>query len=99
LLEKPVAATGKGDDLQANTKIIEETLGRFSIKVKVVEVEQGPTVTRYELLPAPGVKVNSISALSDDLALALKARSIRLIIPIPENQPWVWKCPTLLKQQ
>lgn len=97
LLEKPVAATGKGDDLQANTKIIEETLGRFSIKVKVVEVEQGPTVTRYELLPAPGVKVNSISALSDDLALALKARSIRLIIPIPGKSAVGVEVPNTIK--
>src|SRR3989338_7235143 len=71
------------DNLQANSKILEDTLAEFGIEVKVVEVEQGPVITRYEILPAPGVKVNSIAALSDDLALALKAASIRLIIPIP----------------
>lgn len=84
LLNRPEPSDVKsGDDLQANSRILEETLSRFNIKVKVTEIEQGPVITRYEVLPAPGVKVNSISALQDDLALALKARSIRLIIPIP----------------
>ncbi|MBI3306697.1 MAG: DNA translocase FtsK, partial [Candidatus Omnitrophica bacterium] len=73
----------KTDNLPEKSKLLEETLAEFGIEVKVVEVEQGPVITRYELMPAPGVKVNSISALSDDLALALKATSIRLIIPIP----------------
>ncbi len=71
------------DNLQANSKILEDTLAEFGIEVKVIEVEQGPVITRYELLPAPGVKVNSIAAVSDDIALALKATSVRLIIPIP----------------
>ncbi len=83
LLKVPAAAAGQSDDLQANSRIMEKTLAQFGIEVKVVEVEQGPVITRYELLPAPGVKVNSISSLTDDLALALKASSIRLIIPIP----------------
>ena len=71
------------EDLQANSKILEETLADFGIEVKVVEIEQGPVVTRYELLPAPGVKVTRILSLSDDLALAMKAPSIRFIAPIP----------------
>ena len=54
--------------------------------MKVVEVEQGPKITLYELLPAPGVRANSISAYEDDLSMALKATSIRLIIPIPGKQ-------------
>lgn len=84
LLNRPAPSNVKGgDDLQANSNLIEETLSRFNIKVKVTEIEQGPVITRYEVLPAPGVKVNSIASLQDDLALALKARSIRLIIPIP----------------
>ena len=82
-LKKPAPGAAKNDDLQGNSRLLEETLGRFGIEVKVVEVEQGPVITRYELLPAPGVKVNSITSLQDDLALALKARSIRLIVPIP----------------
>lgn len=83
LLLRPKAAVIADDNLQENSKILENTLAEFGIEVKVVEVEQGPVITRYELLPAPGVKVNSIAALSDDISLALKATSVRLIIPIP----------------
>ncbi len=84
LLKKAApGVAGAGDDLTANSRILEETLARFGIQVKVVEIEQGPVITRYELLPAPGVKVNSITSLQDDIALALKAMSIRLIVPIP----------------
>jgi len=71
------------DDLQGNSRILEETLRDFGIEVKVIEIEQGPVITRYEILPAPGVKINRIVSLSDDLALALKATSIRFLTPIP----------------
>lgn len=83
LLKRPVAGAAPKDNLQENSKILEATLAEFGIDVRVIEVEQGPVITRYELLPAPGVKVNSISAVADDIALALKAVSVRLIIPIP----------------
>ncbi|MBI3316725.1 MAG: DNA translocase FtsK 4TM domain-containing protein [Candidatus Omnitrophica bacterium] len=84
LLRRPDKSVSfKGDNLQENSRILESTLAEFGIEVKVIEVEQGPVITRYELLPAPGVKVNSIAALSDDIALAMKAMSVRLIIPIP----------------
>ncbi len=71
------------DDLQGNSRILEDTLRDFGIEAKVVEIEQGPVITRYELLPAPGVKVNRIVSLSDDLAMVLKAPTIRFIAPIP----------------
>lgn len=83
LLVRPLAAQASNDNLEANSKIIEQTLSEFGIEVKVTEVEQGPVITRYELLPAPGVKLNSIANLSDNLSLALKATSVRMIIPIP----------------
>ncbi len=83
LLKRPVKSAASTDNLAENSKILEATLSEFGIDVKVMEVEQGPVITRYELLPAPGVKVNSIAALSDDIALALKASSVRFIIPIP----------------
>jgi len=73
----------KEEELHQNSKILEETLRDFGVQVKVVEVEQGPVITRYELLPAPGVKVNRIVSLSDDLALALKTTSVRFLTPIP----------------
>ncbi len=71
------------DDLNANAKVLEETLKDFGIDVKVTEINRGPVITRYEMLPAPGVKVNRIVALNEDLALAMKARSIRIVAPIP----------------
>ncbi|HOG23361.1 MAG TPA: DNA translocase FtsK [Candidatus Omnitrophota bacterium] len=86
LLRLPKTEKIEGDDLAANSRAIEGTLKEFGIDVKVVEVEQGPKITLYELLPAPGVRANSISAYEDDLSMALKATSIRLIIPIPGKQ-------------
>ena len=83
LLKKPTGAVAIEDDLQANSKILEETLRDFGVEVKVLEIEQGPVITRYEVLPAPGVKVNRIVSLSDELALTLKATSVRFITPIP----------------
>ncbi len=71
------------DDLEGNSKILEETLRDFNIEIKVVEVEQGPVITRYELQPAPGVKINQIMNLGDDIALSLKAPSVHIVAPIP----------------
>lgn len=71
------------EDLQTSSRILEETLADFDVEVKVVQVNQGPVITRYELEPAPGVKVNRITALSDDIALAMKAQSVRIVAPIP----------------
>ncbi len=86
LLKRPKDEKLEGDDLAANSRAIEATLAEFEIEVKVVEVEQGPKITLYELLPAPGVRANSIAAYEDDIAMALKATSIRMIIPIPGKQ-------------
>lgn len=86
LLRLPKGEKIQGDDLAANSRAIEETLAEFGIEVKVTEVEQGPKITLYEILPAPGVRANSISAYEDDLSMALKATSIRLIIPIPGKE-------------
>lgn len=62
---------------------LEETLAYFGVKAKVIEVHQGPVITRYDLQPAPGVKVSRIVNLTDDLALALAAKGLRLEAPIP----------------
>lgn len=69
--------------LQAKAMKLEETLKNFHVDARVVQVTQGPTVTRYEVQPAVGVKVSSIVRLSDDIALNLEARSIRIEAPIP----------------
>jgi S-DNA-T family DNA segregation ATPase FtsK/SpoIIIE len=73
----------KRETLIANSRILEKKLYDFGVDGKVVEVKPGPVITMYELEPAPGVKINKITNLSDDLALALRAPSIRIIAPIP----------------
>jgi DNA segregation ATPase FtsK/SpoIIIE, S-DNA-T family len=73
----------KRESLVVNSRILERKLADFGVEGKVTEVRPGPVITMYELEPAPGVKINRITNLSDDLALALKASSIRIIAPIP----------------
>lgn len=77
--------TGKptSGDIKANLNIIKRTLGTFGIMVEMDEVQVGPTVTRYTLKPAEGVKLSKIMALQNDLSLALAAHPIRLEAPIP----------------
>lgn len=70
-------------DLLNNAKILEETLQSFGVEAKVVQVSRGPSVTRYELHPNPGVKVSKIVNLADDIALNLAAPSVRIEAPIP----------------
>lgn len=65
------------------SQLLEKTFADFNIAVKVVEVKQGPVVTRFELKPAPGVKVSRIVSLEHDVALAMKAQSVRIVAPIP----------------
>lgn len=65
------------------SKTIERTLGTFDVRAAVVGVTPGPRVTRYELRPGEGVKVARIESLADDLALALAARAVRIIAPVP----------------
>ena len=79
----PIETRQIKEDLANNARILEETLGDFGIAVKVTDIEKGPVITRYELEPAPGVKLNKIVALGDDIALAMKAQSIRIVAPIP----------------
>jgi DNA segregation ATPase FtsK/SpoIIIE, S-DNA-T family len=75
-------ALQKGDLLE-NAKLLEKTLHAFGVRGKVTQVQPGPVITRYEIEPAVGQKVAPIASLSDDLALALKARAIRIEAPIP----------------
>ncbi|MEK7585542.1 MAG: DNA translocase FtsK, partial [Patescibacteria group bacterium] len=75
---KPVAG-----DIKANANIIKRTLGNFGIVVEMDEVSIGPSITRYALKPAEGVKISRILALQKDLALALAAHPIRIEAPIP----------------
>lgn len=71
------------EDFDENGRILEETLKDFEIEAKVVKFNKGPVITRYELEPAPGVKIHRITSLSDNIALAMKAQSVRIVAPIP----------------
>lgn len=73
----------KENDMDEKAVRLESTLKSFGVKAKVKDVSVGPTVTRYELEPAPGVRVSKIEGLSDDIALQLAATSIRIEAPIP----------------
>ena len=65
--------------------LIEEKLADFGVTGKVMEIRPGPVITMFEYKPAPGIKINKISSLEGDLAMGLKALSIRIIAPIPGN--------------
>ncbi len=70
-------------EVSDNAHILEDTLESFGVSVKIINVCQGPAVTRYELAPAPGIKVSKIVGLADDLALKLAATGVRIEAPIP----------------
>ena len=78
----PVSSKPSKDDLLTDSSIIAKKLEDFGVDGKITEVHPGPIVTMYEFEPAPGVKINRIVSLADDLALSLKAQSVR-ISPIP----------------
>ena len=69
--------------LHETSALLEETLQTFGIEARVTDVTRGPTITRYELEPAPGIKVSRFLSLADDIALALKAHRVRVEAPIP----------------
>ncbi len=71
------------DELTSRAKLLEQTLRNFGIAANVVEIHPGPVITRYDLEPAPGVKVASIASRSDDIALAMRSIGIRVLAPIP----------------
>lgn len=76
-------ARWKQGETPDHSKLLEETLASFGVKGKVTQVDRGPVVTRYELTPAPGIKVSKIMSLTDDIALALASSGVRLEAPIP----------------
>lgn len=85
LLADPPQVSSKKlqDDLVSGARVLEDTLADFGVVVRVADIERGPVITRYELAPAPGVKVQRITTLSDDIALAMRAQTVRIVAPIP----------------
>ncbi|UVF02343.1 DNA translocase FtsK [Streptococcus equinus] len=81
--DKPKNQSKEKNIVRRNIKVLEDTFNSFGIDVKVERAEIGPSVTKYEVKPAVGVRVNRISNLADDLALALAAKDVRIEAPIP----------------
>jgi len=71
------------EELKENARLLQEKLRTFKIEINDLQVTPGPVVTQYEFVPAAGIKISQIENLSDDIALALKARGIRIIAPVP----------------
>jgi S-DNA-T family DNA segregation ATPase FtsK/SpoIIIE len=78
---EPVGTTQ--DEMAQNSRLLEKKLLEFGVEGHVTAVNPGPVITSYELEPGPGIKINRIVALADDLALGLKAMSVRVVAPIP----------------
>lgn len=83
LEDEPISNQRKSNWIQEQTKILQQTFDQFRINAKVIDAKQGPTVTRFEIQPAPGVKVSKIKSLTDDIKLNLAAKDIRMEAPIP----------------
>lgn len=79
----PQHIVGLSDEVRENARILQETLQSFNIDAKILNASQGPSITRYELEPAAGVKVSKIVHLADDIALKLASTDIRIEAPIP----------------
>ena len=79
----PVSARRLQEDLMGGARVLESTLADFGVDARVADIERGPVITRYELEPAPGVKVQRITTLADDIALAMRAQTVRIVAPIP----------------
>ncbi len=86
ILKRSRAGGGRNQDHQRLSRQLVETLANFGVEARVVGMVSGPRVTRYELQLAPGIKVNRVSQLRDDLAYALATTEIRILAPIPGKQ-------------
>ena len=85
LLEKPEVEqhSDDWDQITQRAQVLKNTLVQFNVNAEVVEIERGPVIAMYELELAPGTKVGKVVSLSDDLAIALKAPSVRVVAPLP----------------
>lgn len=78
-----IRPTESKEELMANARLMQQTLAQFDIEVALGDITKGPTITRYELHPAPGVKLEKITGLSNNIAAALKAERIHILAPVP----------------
>ena len=89
--------TESKEELMANARLMQQTLAQFDIEVSLGDITKGPTITRYELHPAPGVKLEKITALSNNIAAALKAERIHILAPVPGKSSVGIEVPNLIK--
>jgi S-DNA-T family DNA segregation ATPase FtsK/SpoIIIE len=81
--DQTLKPTESKEELMANARLMQQTLAQFDIEVSLGDITKGPTITRYELHPAPGVKLEKITGLSNNIAAALKAERIHILAPVP----------------
>jgi DNA segregation ATPase FtsK/SpoIIIE, S-DNA-T family len=89
--------TESKEELMANARLMQQTLAQFDIEVALGDITKGPTITRYELHPAPGVKLEKIQGLNNNLAAALKAERINILAPVPGKSSVGIEVPNLVK--
>ena len=92
-----VKPTESKEELMANARLMQQTLSQFDIDVSLGDITKGPTITRYELHPAPGVKLEKITALSNNIAAALKAERIHILAPVPGKSSVGVEVPNVVK--
>ncbi|MGI8967372.1 MAG: DNA translocase FtsK, partial [Limisphaerales bacterium] len=92
-----VKPTESREELIANAQLMKNTLAQFDIDVSVGDITKGPTITRYELHPAPGVRLEKITALNNNIAAALKAERINILAPVPGKSSVGVEVPNLIK--
>lgn len=92
-----VKPTESREELMANARLMQQTLAQFDIEVSPGDITKGPTITRYELHPAPGVKLEKITALSNNIAAALKAERIHILAPVPGKSSVGVEVPNAIK--
>ncbi len=91
--------TESKEELMANARLMQQTLAQFEIEVSLGDITKGPTITRYELHPAPGVKLEKITALSNNIAAVLKAERIHILAPVPGKSSVGVEVPNLIKSK
>jgi len=89
--------TESKEELMANARLMQNTLAQFGIEVQLGDITKGPTITRYELHPAPGVKLEKIANLNNNIAAALKAERINILAPVPGKSSVGVEVPNLVK--
>jgi S-DNA-T family DNA segregation ATPase FtsK/SpoIIIE len=97
LPDTTVRPTESKEELLANARLMQQTLAQFEIEVSLGDITKGPTITRYELHPSPGVKLERITALTNNITAALKAERIHILAPVPGKSSVGIEVPNLIK--